>query len=127
MLGRRVTRKEIVYRGLCGDLGKDAELGAERREGITWRSGWALQAAHSKVLGLRRVELSRTGKTAFQCDGKRGGGAAQEVLLEGLEKGAIRPATVTVIMWPGGWLWSGRGRSGCTALPEATDLFFLFF
>lgn len=90
MLGRRVTRKEVVYRGLCGDLGKDAELGAERREGITWRSGWALQAAHSKVLGLRRVELSRTGKMAFQCDGKRGGGAAQEVLLEGLEKGAIR-------------------------------------
>lgn len=113
MLGRRVTRKEVVYRGLCGDLGKDAELGAERLEGITWRSGWALQAAHSKVLGLRRVELSRMGKMAFQCDGKRGGGAAQEVLLEGLEKGAhpchpCHGATVTVIMWPG----DGCGQEG---------------
>lgn len=63
-----------MYRGLCGDLGKDAELGAERREGPTWRSGCALQAARSKVLGLRRVEFSRTEKTAFRCDGNRGGG-----------------------------------------------------
>lgn len=72
-----------MYRGLCGDLGKAAELGAERREGVTWRSGCALQAARSKVLELRRVEFSKTEKTAFQCDGNRGGVAAQEVLLEG--------------------------------------------
>lgn len=116
-----------MYRGLCGDLGKAAELGAERREGITWRSGCALQAARSKVLELRRVEFSKTEKTAFQCNGNRGGVAAQEVLLEGMEKGAICPAMVTVIMWPGGWPWFGRGGSGCAALPEVTDLFFLFF
>ena len=78
---RRSARKEgykekrgCVYRGLCGDLGKDAELGAERRKGPTWRSGCALQAARSKVLGLSRVEFPRTEKTAFQCDGNRGGG-----------------------------------------------------
>ena len=82
-----------MYRGLCGDLGKDAELGAERREGVTWRSGWALQAAHSKVLGLRRVEFPRTGKTAFQCDGKRGGGGSSGGAAGGA-RGGRRPSAL---------------------------------
>lgn len=32
----------MCTRHLCGKLGKDPELGAEGREGVTWRSGVCL-------------------------------------------------------------------------------------
>ena len=79
-----------------------------------------MQAACSKVLGLRRVGFSRTEKMAFQCDGNRGGGAAQEVLLEGHGEGCHLPChgDSDYVAWRmavgrEGWQWvcgSARGR-----------------
>lgn len=65
-------------------------MGAEGREGVTWRSGCAFQAALSKVLGLRRVAFSRAEKAACVA-GIETGVREMEALLEGHGEGCQLP------------------------------------
>lgn len=99
-------------------------MGAEGREGVTWRSGCAFQAALSKALGLRRVAFSRAEKAAcvagIEMGGERDGGTA----------GGAWGGVSTALLGRRRGLEDGRGygggHNGCAALPEATDLFFFF-